>query len=1456
MSTNTKCDHLRNELNKLNNMLHNQGKIVDCLRDHVRKNYIDGKKRYKKTLLNVYRILKVIAKEQLYNQKKINVSNFKERLGNLKTQNDEYFNWQSNIIIPPSENLRGQPMIGGIRPEMCCTFRLYKGGGNNVWVATDIGSISTAWNIIRRSFARNITLYLINDGVFNSAGIVRQGERWTEVKQRITQIGNQLGSDERRNDRIANDDETFTRILDGLHFDDLGTWNEISHLNSSTFCIEIMTLTEHTHNPNYVPFNSTLVMNIGVEKYISCKYMSYNINGCMTCLADFLIPNHSDPVWGHGIILLNSCMPKAIMTAYKASFDKYYGSQKKLPKVLNLAHIVEICQPTRQYEEGEEIGMTIDEGMCFFRKYRVGLLMFDQYGEILTEYIPENVNKNISPETLKLVYWNNHVVIATEINMIEQCNHNANRVEQCTLEASYNLPKLHRIDNDDFELVNHMSDLVSAIKKLLNRQEIVKQSQSNSGEKKKYVKVKPKIMKLIWNDPHMTLNDALIHLMDNGYQPDFRLQSLTVVMISLRNLLAFGNKYTITISPPTHIRGNTQIVVGSKDEYLKYINTENECESTLLHKQYLSKLTPNVETVFNTFCPPIPVGKCDTPCAGNTFVRYLDSVKCYPSCMMEFPYIPVVVEFEEFEAFHYDKKSDEPLDIKKLDDDYYYLTEIKNMDFIFNRKVQLNYGIVLKRILTVNPRFEFTIVGRLKLIKGEGITDVIRKIKTTLDPKEEGYTLDGVNAELQKGIWNKVIGKCNKQKNENIESRAFKSKNDADRQEATWLHEKSGTRKFQISENIWVVTRRVKKVKLEESFRPIYQMVLNMAQLKLYTVYQSLLSDGYTIRGVKTDAIYFDWNRESREPLQPKYLTHVTNCLGGFRLQESGVPPQILLAYKTFNDDVYKSLLFTSEELQSINIKVKNEWDSDAIINKLNAISDKNARHVNTTLFMGVGGGGKTTLATTYATKRYGADKVLAVCAYNATAQMFMHKYNGVKAITYHAWKGEGIDEKRTKKAYDTSGIQCIIFEELFLFNFRQLKRINRTIQKEKHAIKMLNDELHSESTLVEEDEDGNDKDNSKNISALEEKIVESRIEFLATGDPRQLEAINDSISNADKIRYAMTRSMFQYNIELKVNKRIKCPKQRKILEAVFDQLSKCPVGANVREYREALFKHYWPNNPILNSLGDLDKGKREKEGIKRGIAFMNLSANTTNKYIHENSIVHSGNGTTLDNGITYYPGGIIICKKSFRLDEQKLYTNYHYKIIKMDKAKFTIQGLLNTEMTHEVSTEKIMLSDHFSLPYCNTNHSSQGDAIDVPYVIVDWQNGMMDDNWLYTAISRCVDMNHVYFLDCDEVKEENNAYEAKQMVLKYGLQDARAKRDTYPDMYLNLDQHILKLYKQSKICRGCKRFMSFAKHADHKVTLNRANNAIGHSIANCPELLCVQCNRAESNRDDPDHDV
>jgi len=58
----------------------------------------------------------------------------------------------------------GYPMIRGIRVPgayMCCTFRLYKGGGNNVWVATAIGSNSTAWNLIKQRFARYIKLYWI-----------------------------------------------------------------------------------------------------------------------------------------------------------------------------------------------------------------------------------------------------------------------------------------------------------------------------------------------------------------------------------------------------------------------------------------------------------------------------------------------------------------------------------------------------------------------------------------------------------------------------------------------------------------------------------------------------------------------------------------------------------------------------------------------------------------------------------------------------------------------------------------------------------------------------------------------------------------------------------------------------------------------------------------------------------------------------------------------------------------------------------------------------------------------------------------------------------------------------------------------------------------------------------------------------------------------------------------------
>ena len=118
-----------------------------------------------------------------------------------------------------------------------------------------------------------------------------------------------------------------------------------------------------------------------------------------------------------------------------------------------------------------------------------------------------------------------------------------------------------------------------------------------------------------------------------------------------------------------------------------------------------------------------------------------------------------------------------------------------------------------------------------------------------------------------------------------------------------------------------------------------------------------------------------------------------------------------------------------------------------------------------------------------------------------------------VQAITYHHLRGEGLTGKKTKTPYDLENIKSIIFDEIMLFTHSQLCKIQAFM--EEHPC----------------------------------------IEFLATGDPNQLEAINDILKTERKIKYV--RVMFPHLVVLKTNKRLEDKSDRSRLKAVQDDIEK-----------------------------------------------------------------------------------------------------------------------------------------------------------------------------------------------------------------------------------------------------------------------------------------------------------
>jgi hypothetical protein len=138
------------------------------------------------------------------------------------------------------------------------------------------------------------------------------------------------------------------------------------------------------------------------------------------------------------------------------------------------------------------------------------------------------------------------------------------------------------------------------------------------------------------------------------------------------------------------------------------------------------------------------------------------------------------------------------------------------------------------------------------------------------------------------------------------------------------------------------------------------------------------------------------------------------------------------------------------------------------------------------------------------------------------------------------------------------------------------------------------------------------------------------------------------------------------------------------------------------------------------------------------------------------------------------------------------------------------LTDLLNPETEYKVPYG--LVPSHFSLPYCNTVHASQGDGIEEPYLIADWQTFPISKNWLYTAISRASAF--------DDIK---------------GRRWVEAEYVT--DKWIRKE-----FWKCSGLCRGCGEHMALEKGGANKVTMNRLNNDLAHVLGNC-ELLCKACN-------------
>ena len=432
-------------------------------------------------------------------------------------------------------------------------------------------------------------------------------------------------------------------------------------------------------------------------------------------------------------------------------------------------------------------------------------------------------------------------------------------------------------------------------------------------------------------------------------------------------------------------------------------------------------------------------------------------------------------------------------------------------------------------------------------------------------------------------------------------------------------------------------------------------------------------------------------------------------------------------------------------------------------------------------------GVGKSHLCAEYAKSRFDPKEVLVIAAYNSQAKGA--RKHGFRGVTAHKALNVDIAGRAIKrKPLDFKEYKCVILEEAMLLTPGQMVSIYLLMQK--HA----------------------------------------NIVWLGTGDEHQLAAIGDDTTIEEKVD--MMRKMFKHHTCLTgINRRMKSIDDARTMGAIQQDIFTHKMTP------AAIIHKYFPTS----SVGSLEEVV--ERGIKRGVSYLDSSSLSLNKLMHQ----RDREGAIEIMGIGYYTGMQLICKSNTNIKplnpevadgDTMMRRNYIYEVVAFEEDQLVLEDI-DTGVQYPVSHQTIGKS--FTLPYCNTVHSSQGGEINEPFVIADAHMGAAD--WFYTAISRATRIKDIHFLVCDMTEANMEAVFARK-IEQAKVADQKRGLTIDESTYITVGDCI-GMYSKCRLCPGCRGFMGYQKGSERQVTIDRTDNHIGHVKGNC-RLLCLSCNKAK----------
>ena len=392
-----------------------------------------------------------------------------------------------------------------------------------------------------------------------------------------------------------------------------------------------------------------------------------------------------------------------------------------------------------------------------------------------------------------------------------------------------------------------------------------------------------------------------------------------------------------------------------------------------------------------------------------------------------------------------------------------------------------------------------------------------------------------------------------------------------------------------------------------------------------------------------------------------------------------------------------------------------------------------------------------------------------------------------VEATTYNKFFSIAVQQDAGEKlpSFDYSSYDIIVFDEIYMSNLYVLNKVRLFMQ--------------------------NNPD----------KMV------VATGDVKQLQGVEILTNCQNPATYIddCLNTMFEYNIFLTICKRV----------GAKDSIE----GDKNREIIKTMYEDFWEKElPVEEIIPKYFETTDDIMASEHNIAYTNIRCRNVANEIR----------SRLNKKDKYEVGEILIARKW--IETPRVNVNIRYKIVSMKQdergSQITLQNITNEK-------DKFMLYEpivdaNFIYSYCATCHSSQGASVKGSITIHEYNLPMASREWLYCAITRCVDFKQVKFYYNPTVDKQMD----KNMILRYfknkiegyKAQDKKASREIDETKYI-APEWCLKMFKSR--CEKCNTAFNFETKQGKlcsNFTAQRLCNDYGHHLDNCC-AYCFYCNAA-----------